>query len=248
MARENVNSNDVIVKYTKILAIATVILAVATLILAISTIKLSDSNEKLTEITEEFYRYHPPDIGLTSGYVAKLYVLRNNSYGTYITVLGIYSIYNSASSDDIALVRKTNLKESFKPLDIQDVSINDSLSIEGNLFPISIIPGESPKEMPILVTRKIEKMIENDDEIKLEIKSDISRIEVIHPTDNKILTNLTVLNPCNITFTMGQNTAIVEMNDSIKYNIDIRYTEDYEIYQNWKRTFLRPYGISSFTI
>lgn len=245
MSKENNNSNE---KYTKTLAFATVILAVATVALAFSTINLSNSNERLTELTEEFYMYHPPEIGLTSGYIGKIYVLRNNSYGTYITILGVYSIYNSATSDDTALIRKTNSKESFKQSDNQGMLNNYSFTIEANSFPIPINPGESPKEMPILVTSEIKEVINNGNEIRLKIESDISKIEVIHPIDERILANFTTLNSCNVILIMGENTAIVEMNDSKKYNVEIRYTEDHEEYQNWKRTFLRPYGASSFLI
>lgn len=242
------NIDEDLSKYTKILAFATIILAIATVLLVFETLKLSDSNERLTKISEEFYKYHPPDVGLTPGYISEIYVLRNSSYGTLISVLGVYTIYNSAISDDAALIKKTNLRESSIPPDIPNKTISGYTTIEGNSFPIPIIPGDPPKQLPLLVTRQIGIIIEDNSTIYLEIQENISKIEIIHPVNMTILSNLTALEPCNVTYKMGQNEAIVMMNDGSKYSIKVDYSEDYEQYKYWKSKFLNQFGTGYFII
>ena len=249
-----------------ILTIATVLLLVVSFLQYQANLELSDSNEKLTNITTEYYRYHSPEVSLIQGNVAKLYVLRDGNSTTYFTVLGIASVYNSALSDDIALVRQENTGNSHKLFDDKkytiygvqgnvitpiyevNIPINDSISIESTTIPIPIIPGEPPKEIPLLMTYRIENTIELNTTVELEIIKEISNIEVIHPNTKKIIANFTALDPTNITYIMGKDMAIVEMNGRNVYNIEVRYTEHKETYQNWKRTFLRPYGLSSLTI
>lgn len=249
-----------------IMAIATVLLLVVSFLQYQANLELSDSNEKLTNITTEYYRYHSPEVSLIQGNVVKLYVLHDGNSATHLTVLGLASVYNCATSDDIALVRQENLGYSYKPVEDQKITVyevqgnvvtpiyevniatNDSISIEGCTIPIPIIPGEPPKDVPLLMTYKIENTIELNTTIELEIIEEISNIEVIHPNSKKIISNFTALEPINITYVMGQDKAIVKRGEVIIYNIEVRYTDNKETYQNWKRTFLRPYGLSSLTI
>lgn len=235
-------------KISKELANYTKILAIATIILAIATILLVFVNQNLTDITKEYYKYNSPDVSLIEGYIAKLYVLRdNNSGSTYFTILGMSSVYNSALSRDVALLKQKNLGNSFNLSKSNKIGRNDTISIEGSSFPIPISPGESPKNVPLLITYKKERIINTNATVELEIDEKISIIEVLHP-NKTILTNLTSLKPMNIIYTMGKDTAIVKMNDGGIYNIDVRYTEDKETYEKWKITFLRPYGISALII
>lgn len=249
---------------TIVLAFATVVLAIATGILAIETIKLSNSNEKLTNITLEYYGYHLPKVSLIQGNVANLYVFRDNNSGPYLTVLGLASVYNSAESDDIALIRHKYIGTSFRPYanniiklhtvqgnSIQsyeiDIGNNDTISVEGNQFPIPISPGEQKKDIPLLITYKPEDIVDLNTPIGLVILEEITIIEIIHPVEKTILTNLTALKSTNITYIMGEDTAIVKSNDGNTYNIEVRYTEDVETYRDWKKMLLRPYG-SSLTV
>jgi len=262
----NFINNIKLINPNVILAIATVLLLVVSFLQYQANLELSDSNEKLTNITTEYYRYHSPEVSLIQGNVAKLYVLRDGNSTTYFTVLGFASVYNSALSDDIALVRQENTGNTYKLFDdtkitiygVQgnvitqiyevNIPINDSISIESTTIPIPIIPGEPPKEIPLLMTYRIENTIELNTTVELEIIKEISNIEVIHPNTKKIIANFTALDPTNITYIMGKDMAIVEKNGRNVYNIEVRYTENKETYQNWKRTFLRPYGLSSLTI
>lgn len=243
--RRSHSSNEInrkMVNYQKGLYIFTGILAIATVLLAIFTFLLYNSNEKLTNITTDYYKYHSPDVSLINGYIAKLYVLRDNNSGTYFTVLGIASVYNSKLSTDTALIRQKNLGKSYTLLN------NDTVSVEGSSFPIPIVPGYPPKDVPILVTYKNQKIMDTNAPVEIAIDEDAFNLEVLHPTSKIILYNLTSLNPANITYTMGKDKADVKMNDGSIYEIDVRYTEDKKTYQDWKLTFLRPYGISSIII
>ena len=101
-----------------------------------------------------------PDVSLIEGYAAKLYVFHDNKSEPSFTVIAIASVYNSAQSDDIALVKQKYLGISHKPFENKKVTIyelygnsitniyeedignNDTISIEGPFSPIPIIPGE----------------------------------------------------------------------------------------------------------
>lgn len=221
--------------------------------------QISDSNEKLTNITDEHYKYHPPEVTLIKAYVSKLYVLKDNNSGTYLSILGIASIYNSALSDDIALVRQKNIGQLDKPFEykikilVGDKSYEGPLmpsnvvkSVEGNLFPTSVIPGNPPADVPLLTTYKTSKIMNLNKTIDFVVDTNFSVIEVIHPVNKTILTTLTSFEPTNVTYIMGSETASIKMNDSHTYTIDVRYTEDKETYRDWKRIFLSEYGTGAF--
>ena len=266
MYRSRRKIEDGLTKYTKLMALATLFLFFAACLSAYATIQISDSNEKMTDITKEFYRYHLPEVSLIEGYVGKLYVFRDNKSGSFFTVIGFASVYNSAQSDDIALARQKYLGKSYKPFEntkitiygVQDNSMieiyeidienNDTISIEGNPSPIAIIPGEPPIDIPLMMTYKSEDDINLNKTVEFEIVEEISIIEVIHPINKTILANITTLKPTNITYIMGKDSAIVRNSDGRTYNIDVRYTENEDTYRDWKRIFLRPYGISSFIV
>ena len=80
----------------------------------------------------------------------------------------------------------------------------------------------------------------------ITMKANITNIEVIHPISKKIMANLTTAEPVDIKYVVGQDIAHVNLNAST-YSIGVRYTEDKEIYLNWKRRFLASYGTGSIT-
>lgn len=289
--------NNQLAHYTKVLAIATIILTISTIFLVYFNYNLSSSNEKLTNITTEFYSYHPPDVSLIKGMILKLYVLRDNNSGTYLTVVGVSSVYNSAQSDDIAVVRQKNLGKSYSfenlKMTIYEVQpnlitsydlesqLNDTIDIEGIPFPIPVKPGDLPRKIPTLITYHMGNNIDLNTTCNISIKgntsqtsnihtfsknlltnqitmepvlsacnitmkANITNIEVIHPISKKIMANLTTAEPVDIKYVVGQDIAHVNLNAST-YSIGVRYTEDKEIYLNWKRRFLASYGTVSIT-
>ena len=260
MKIELVNATKTTARFTKILAIATILLFFVSFLQYQANLKLSESNEILTNITKEFYEYHPPEVSLITGDIDKLYILNNNTESK-ITIVGIASVYNSGLSDDIALVIQKRIGA---PPYIQNEKVtlygvqgntttklyeeytgrNYTIYIDGNPIPISVPPKEQ-KEIPILMTYKLEKASET---VELEIMEELSDIEVIHPTNKTILKNITALKPATITYTMGNDKAFVKCDDGISYKIDVRYTTNEETYMDWKASFLRQFGVSSLII
>ena len=189
-------------KYTRILAIATILLVVATLGLLAINHNLSESNEKLTNVTTEFYRYHPPDVSLIHGSIYKLFVLRDNNSGTYLTLLGISSIYNSAQSDDIALIRQKKLGETIEFVSPKikliegnlntynlNLKVNDTIKIEGNPFPIPVKPGEVPKVVPTSITYHMERILDYNAACYILLKGNSSHSKYNHIFNYDNLTN-----------------------------------------------------------
>lgn len=236
----NEENNEKLTKATCWLVIATILLVVVGGLQLILSSNLVDLNEKMTNITFEFYRYHPPDVSLTNGYIARLFVCQDKSMGTYITLYGMGEIYNSDQSNDIALVRP-------KKLAMEQTFDNGRIVIEGNRNYISIIPGEEPKLIPILVTYQINKDFVLNDSIDINVNSNISQIEVIHPLDKKILNNIKVLEPANISYKFGENTAKLDQSD-YGVNIQVLYFEDYHEYVDMKKNILFDYGKTAVLI
>ena len=229
--------------------------------------KLADSNEKLTNITTEYYRYHPPEVSVIQGYVGKLLVFSDGNRGTYITILGLASVYNNAQSDDIALVRVKNFRKSIRGYGLKThFNIEENHKIpddtapfyftvifEGNSFSIPVIPGNSPKEIPLIITlfdefRDLNINHANNKNNNMSIIIDELNIEVVHPNNKEIMENLTVLKPIEINYTIGQNKAQVKSNDGKIHEIIVKSTQNKEIYDTWKLNFLSSYGSSSFII
>lgn len=211
-------------------------------------LKISESNEKLTIATTEFYKYHPPEVVLIKGQVIKLYVLKDST-GNYFTIVGLASVYNSALSDDIALIEKKYIKNSYliKASEKDDSStIEGNLYIEGNIFPIPLNPGDS-NDFPLLGTFKTNDLINQNFTIDVTVNTTVSIIEVIHPINKTILANLTAFEPINIIYRMGSDEATV-INNDINTSIQVRYTDDIDLYHSWKQTFLSNYGTGAFII
>jgi len=211
-------------------------------------LKISESNEKLTKITTEFYKYHPPEVILIKGEVIKLYVLKDRT-GTYFTIVGLASVYNSALSDDIALIENKYIEHSNPLKTIENngsSTIEGNLYIEGNIFPIPLNPGDS-SDFPLLATFKTDDLISQNFTFNITLDSTVSTIEVIHPINKTILDNLTAFEPINIVYLMGSDEAIVKKNGHNK-SIQVRYTDDTDLYHGWKQTFLSNYGTGSFLI
>ena len=232
--------------YTQKLAVATIVLTVATICLLIvaglslsATQDISESNEKLTNITEDFYTYHPPDVSLISGHIAKLYVVRTNNSETYLTVLGYYSPYNSALADDIALVQQAHIGKQF-------MMANGVIVVEGIIPPFPVIPGEFLEEIPLLMTHKIQESIEISTIMNITIPPLYANIT--HPVNKTLLANLTAIESVNINYTMGENKATMYLSDGHTQSIYVRYTEDIETYNDWKNTMLLQHGSSFYII
>ncbi|MCK5660883.1 MAG: hypothetical protein KAH86_05940 [Methanosarcinales archaeon] len=233
--------------YTKKLAVATIVLTVATICLLIvaglslsTTQDISESNEKLTNVTEEFYSYHPPNVSLISGYIGKLYVLKKNNSETYLTVFGYYSPYNSASADDIALVQQAHIGESF-------IGENGAVTVvEGVITPFPVIQGKFSGELPLMSTLKIRQSIEMNVTIDVEIPP--IYLNVTHPLNRTLLANLTATEFAIINYTMGEEKATIHMDGGHTQPIDVRYTEDIEMYNHWKKTMLLQHGYSIYII
>ena len=202
--------------YTKVLAFATTLLFIATLGLVFINQNLSESNENLTNVTTEFYRYHPPDVSLIHGSIYKLFVLRDNNSGTYLTLLGISSIYNSAQSDDIALIRQKKLGETIEFVSPKikliegnlntynlNLKVNDTIQIEGNPFPIPVKPGEAPKIVPTSITYRMERILDYNTPCYILIKGNSSHSKYNHTFNYDNLTNQFIPEPdvstCDLT-------------------------------------------------
>ena len=263
------SKNDAkIVKYTRQLTLFTLLLFIATLALASIAYLQYNVDLKMSEITSDFYTYHSPDASVIDGYVTNLYVLNNNSTKMYISVVGLASVYNSALSDDVALVKKMNLRKNYKPFNDEIIMIasivdmgtgevlqrqeipyvrNGTVNVEGNIFPISINSGES-EYIPILISYVRETPFEENNTIDLEIDTNVTQLEVIHPTNKTILYTMTAFSPINITYIMGKDTAIVKVDNHTSYNANVRYTEDENTYRDWKYKFLLQYGEGAFVV
>lgn len=244
-----------------------VIMIIVTVSIAASTCQMVEVNKQLTKITDEFYEYHPPNITVTYGQVTKLYVLRNESCGTYISLVGLAHVYNSGTADDVAVIRQkglglvSNLPATRKEEEIVKVYSEDQLYqilvttridevdepaseyFEGSPYQVAVIPGASPVEMPILITSRIDKVIESNATIELIIEEGYARLEVIHPTTKELIGNITSLEPINITYKMGEGTADAETIDGRTLIMDVRCTENVDTYIYWKKTFMHEHGI-----
>lgn len=260
-ARETSSDENELVKVTRWLFYATVILALVAALQFAGTLKIADSNEKMTDITEIFYEYHPPNVTLIDGSFAKLYVLKQNGSNTEISVVGIASVYNSALSDDVALVKKNVYSTPYYPLseakfifyivnnttgDIYSTTevpiiINDTLFVEGNSFPLPVNPG-SFTYIPIMLTIKSNSDVPLNKSINFTIDHNHTRFEVVHPTTKKQISNFSSCETSHITYIMGENIAHVTEITGREYIVDVRYTEDKEVYTEWKNIYLLQYG------
>lgn len=264
---KNKENDAKIAKYTRWLTGFTFLLFIATLALASIAFSQYKVDLKMSDITSDFYTYHSPDAAVIDGYVTNLYVLNNNSTKMYISVVGLASVYNSALSDDVALVKKMDLGNSYKQfkdeiiityiVDMETGEVlqqkeilfvrNDTVHVEGNIFPISINSGES-EYIPILISYVRDTPFEANSTIDLEINANATQLEVIHPINKTILYTMAAFSPINITYIMGEDTAIVKVDNHTSYNANVRYTEDENIYRDWKYRFLLQYGKGAFVV
>jgi len=242
---------------TKYLGDPTFWLVIVTFLLVVVTWQLAD-------ITEEFYEYHPPNVNVVYGQVVKLYVFRNESYGTYFSIVGVSHVYNSGIADDDAVVRQkhwglganTTIEEDLgfslifvqRGVVIQRIrgvrKIDARLSFEGSPYPIPVPAGGPTAEIPILLTSSTKEILELNSTLNLIIGKDIF-LEVIHPITKELIDNVTALESINITYVMGDDTAKAETIDGRKLILDVRYTEDVDTYTNWKERFMSSHGIDA---
>jgi len=218
--------------------------------LVIVTLLLFMVTWQLVDVTEEFYGYNPPHVNVVYGQVGKLYVFRNESYGTYFSIVGLSHVYNSGIADDLAVVRQkywglqvdVRLEEHLGSEGVR--KIDAILGFEGSPYPIPVPAGDPTVEIPILLTCSTKEIIELNKTLHLIIGDDIS-LEVIHPVTEELIDNVTALKPINITYEVGDKTAKAETIDGRKLTLDVRYTEDFDTYVNWKERFLSEYGIKA---
>ena len=244
LIKKQKNENDEnIAKYTYWLVIVTVFLVIVTVFLVavgslqyIVSSNIADSSEKMTNITYEFYRYHPPEVSLINGHIGALFVCQDKDMGTFLTIYGVGEVYNSAQSNDIALVRP-NIR-------IGNQIKNGAMFIEGNQNYIPIIPGEEPKSIPVMATYQQNSSLILNYSIQLNVDPNISQIEVIHPIDKKTLGSIKLLEPTRIDYKFGEDKAKLNTNDYSE-TIQVLYFEDYYEYVDMKKEILFGYGKSA---
>ena len=221
------------------------IMAIATIIIAISTYYTYQATDQIAEITQQEYEYHPPKVTVTYGQVIKLYVLRNESCGTYISLVGLAHVYNSGIANDIAVIQQKGRGLGYGSAiqTEENVMIDAIVDFEGSPYPVPLSPGAFPTEMPILITSHTDKMIELNSTMELIIKKEDARLEVIHPINKKLIDNITSLESINITYKMGEETADAETADGRMLIMDVRYTDNIDTYMIWKKTFMYEHGI-----
>ncbi|MFY1112722.1 MAG: hypothetical protein AB3K77_13735 [Methanosarcinaceae archaeon] len=204
--------------------------------------EIAESNELLTNVTSNYYAYNPPDVSVTSRWIAYLFVCNNESKGTYITVVGLPSFYNSALSNDVALLKPRGATREKR------VSYG-RIVMESNAYPIPLSPGESPKIVPLLITHHYENnTFQSKEQINISVDSNASIVEVIHPVNKQIIENINSLENVTIHYVFGETNAKIYYENGYDPRIPVQYTTNYDIYENLKRNLLSVYGDGALTI
>ncbi|SFM72332.1 hypothetical protein [Methanolobus profundi] len=225
--------------------------------------EISDSNKILANVTAQEYGYHQPDVSLVDSYYVKLYIYQINETATKFSFLNLARVYNSAQSDDIALVKPKNIMKTARIPDlgvgviyIVDNSSGEVLiqqnfsfppgytySIEGLPFPVPVIPGDSPQEIPFFLT--IDSTHEKDHEsFGFNINDSL---EVYHP-NGLLMNEINIPTTSSIMYSRGDETVVVKVDNGIAYTIDVRSTDNETTYHNWKNQFLLKYSSSAVTL
>lgn len=245
-------------RYTRALAAATIVMAIFTGVLCYETWQMVEINRNLTNITEEYYRYYPPNVSVIYGTVLELYVFRNESCGTSITIAGLSQVYNGGIADDYGVVRlkywglspETTIEEelNFRLL-IEDTivtlkgkrKIDAKLIVEASPYPIPIPAGGPPVEIPILVTLWTPEVLNLNSTTNLMIGK--LPLEVIHPNTKEVISNVNALEYGNITYVIGEETANAQIMGR-NINLIVRYTEDFYTFRVWRGDFLQRHGVT----
>ena len=228
------------------------IIAIATIIIAISTYYTYQATDQIAEITQQEYEYHPPKVTVTYGQVIGLYILRNESFGTYISLVGLTHVYNSGTADDVAVIPQKGyglgdgiaIKMKNESEDVIHTSV-ENVYFEGSPYQIPIIPGASPTEVPILITTNTDETIDLNYTIELILKKEFAHLEVINPATEEFICNITSLEPINITYKMGENTADAKTANGEALIIDVGYTDESDTYWKWRKKFMEDHGIAA---
>lgn len=230
---------------TVLTVIATVFIMIFNGLLWSVTLQMAEIDQQLTKVTGEYYEYHPPKVTVTYGQVTKLYVLRNESCGTYISLIGLAHVYNSGIANDIAVIQQKGRGSGYDSAiqTEENGMIAAIVDFEGSPYPVPLSPGAFPTEMPILITAHTDKVIELNSTIELIIEKEYARLEVIHPINKKLIDNITSLESIDITYNIGKETADAETADGGMLIMDVRYTDNIDTYMIWKKTFMYEHGI-----
>lgn len=222
--------------------------------------EISESNDMLTEVTVQEYSYHQPDVSLVDSYILKLYVYEINETTTKFSFLNLVRVYNSAQSDDIALVAPKDLmkvekSDGFKgiTIELKSESSGEVFSqyiipsepayityIEGLPFPIPIIPGNEPEEIPFFRTIVYTHNV-NDTVFNFTLNDSL---EVNHP-NGSLMKEIVVPTTSSTVYTKGDETVIVTVDNNLSYAMDVRFTNNETVYDGWKTQFLLKYSSSS---
>ncbi|WP_407283148.1 hypothetical protein V7O61_15015 [Methanolobus sp. WCC1] len=247
-------------KWTRALTIISVTIA---FFLLVATCLQLGINDKLTSATVQEYSYHQPDVNLVDSYFVKLYVYEINETTTKFSFLNIARVYNSAQSDDIALVKPKDIMKVEQINDFKGMSLNLMsassgeifgqytipsrvgyvTSIEGLPFPVPIIPGNAPQEIPFFRTI-VSTHEANHEEFGFNLND---TLEVNHP-NGSLIKEIIIPTTSNIMYTRGDENAIVKVDNNLSYAIDVRFTDNETIYDGWKTQFLLKYSSSAVTL
>ena len=229
-----------LVFFTALLVVFTGLLWVATQEMGAATREMADINRQLTNITEEYYEYHPPNVSVISGTVVELYVYRNESNGTYLTIAGLSKFYNSGVADDYGVVRPEDtaleLGTTIKVDNGESIDARELVECSGE--PIPIPKGGPVVEIPLFLNFFTKETLPLNSIINIKI-GEKPLFEVRHPITKEVLSNISALEHNNISYVMGGDSANAEIMDGRKVNINAYYTEDLSTYVGWKKDFFR---------
>lgn len=225
------------------LVVFTALLVVFTGLLWTATQEMADINRQLTNITEEHYEYHPPNVSVISGMVVELYVYRNESNGTYLTIAGLSKFYNCGVADDYGVVRPEDTAlELGTTIKVDNGEKIDALGlVECSGEPIPIPKGGPVVEIPLFLNFFTKETLPLNSRINIKI-GEKPLFEVRHPITKEVLSNISALEHNNISYVMGRDSANAEIMDGRKVTINAYYTEDISTYYGWKKDFLRRHN------
>jgi hypothetical protein len=222
--------------------------------------EISESNDMLTKVTVQEYSYHQPDVSLVDSYILKLYVYEINETTTKFSFLNLARVYNSAQSDDIALVTPKDLMKVEKSYELKGATKyfkNESSGgnlqsiyyyptsyyityMEGLPFPIPIIPGNEPQEIPFFRT-KVYTHKANDTVFNFTLND---ALEVRYP-NGSLMKEIVIPTTSSIVYIKGDETVIVTVDNNLSYAMGVRFTNNETVYDGWKTQFLLKYSSSS---
>jgi hypothetical protein len=227
-------------KLINVLTVCSVLIALSLFWVAFQQMNIekdvSESNKILANVTADEYGYHQPDVSLIDSYFLKLYVYEINETTTKFSFLNIARVYNSAQSDDIALVAPKGIMKA------EQISPDHVTYIEGLPFPVPIIPGNAPQEIPFYRTI-VSTHEANHEKFGFNLND---TLEVNHP-NGSLIKEILVPTTSNIMYTRGDETVIVKVDNNLSYAIHVRFTDNGTIYDEWKTQFLLKYSNSAVT-